>query len=201
MSDNSDDSNDDDESPTTTTPPTDKVIYVDAFDRAHPSTSINAFHIEEDSGRNQRKRDVAARAFQKFGPGSSAEVLHAAGLGGNLNLWRARVAELTNDGVLKKVEERRCRVTNHEVAILQYVPPKDRVRRERVEVRDELILKLCDVLENIVVDNPRLFVGRRDQLTEICDLIASGRTVVRGRRLRQEVPTQPVDVDITTAPT
>jgi hypothetical protein len=185
--------NDDDSS--TTSPPSDNVTY-----SVHPSTSVNAFHIEEDSGRNQRKRDVVARAFQKFGPGSSAEVLRAAGLGGNLNLWRARVAELTNDGALKKIDERRCLVTNHEVAILQYVPPKDRVRRVRVEARDEMILKLCDVLESTALENPRLFAGRHDQLIAICDLIASGRALAR-REVRHEAVAEHVDVAVPIAPT
>jgi hypothetical protein len=190
------DNDDDSDSASTASPPANNATY-----SAHPSTSVNAFNIEEDSGRNQRKRDVVTRAFQKFSPGSSAEVLHAAGLGQNLNLWRARVAELTNDGVLKKIDERRCRVTNHEVAILQYVEPKDRVRRVRVEARDELILKLCDALESLALENPRLFAGRHDQLIEICDLIASGRTLARRERLRHENAAEHVDVNVPIAPT
>lgn len=170
--------------PSATPPPADKVTYVDAFDRAHPPTSIHAFHVEEDSGRNQRKRDIVARVFQKFSPGSSAEVLHAAGLGENLNLWRARVAELTNDGVLKKIDKRRCRVTNHEAAILQYVEPKDRVRRVRVEPRDAMILDLCDVLEGIAED-PNISLGDL-RLATVRDMITRGRSLARRERPRPE---------------
>ena len=171
--------------------PANNVTYVDAFDRAHPPTSINAFHDEEDSGRNQSKRDIAARAFQKFGPGSSAEVLHTAGLGANLNLWRARVAELTNEGVLKKIDERPCRVTNHEVAILQYVEPKDRVRRVRIEPRDAAILELCDVLESIVED-PTISLGDA-RSAEIRDMIIRSRSLARRERPRAEPHAPHVD--------
>lgn len=189
------DDDDPNQDPGDTSSPSENVVYMSAFDRAHPSTSINAFHEEEDSGRNQRRRDVVMRAFKKFGPGSSAEVLRAAGLGENLNLWRARVAELTNDGVLKKIEERRCQVTNHEVAILQYVEPKLRIRRVRVEPRDEMILQLCAALESLVLENPRLFVGQRDRLIAICDLIAGGRCLAFRHRVPSESDTN-VEVDV-----
>jgi hypothetical protein len=191
--DDPDDPDDPDNNTANPPPPAEKVTYVDAFDMAHPSTSIGAFHIEEDSGRNQSKRDIGARAFQKFGPGSSAEVLHTAGLGQNLNLWRARVAELTNEGVLKKIDERPCRVTNHEVAILQYVEPKDRVRRVRVEPRDAVILELCDALEGIVLENPRILAQAR--LTAVLDMIAHGRSLARRERVRVEPHATHVDVD------
>ena len=156
----------------------DKVVFIPAFDRAHPSTSKKSFHEEENSGRLNRKRDIVTRAYQQFGPGSSGEVLTAAGLGQNLNLWRARVTDLTNEGVLKQIDKRPCRVTGKEVAILQYVEPKDRVRRVRVEPRDAAIVELCDALEGLVTENPSLFTGREDRLAEIQEMIASGRRLV-----------------------
>lgn len=176
-----------------TTQPGDKVTYVSAFDRAHPATSIEAFHVEENSGRNQRKRDVVAQAFKRFGPGSSAEVLRLAGLGENLNLWRARVAELTNDGVLKKIAVRPCGVTNHEVAVLQYVEPKDRVRRVRVEPRDQMILELCDVLERVGNDT-RVHIGDA-RWAEIRDLVVRGRSLALRERPRAEARAADVDVN------
>jgi hypothetical protein len=182
-----------DDNDSSTVPPTDKVTYVDAFDRAHPPTSIDAFHIEEDSGRNQSKRDVAANAFRKFGPGSSAEVLGTAGLGQNLNLWRARVAELTNEGVLKKIGDRPCHVTNHVVAILQFVEPKDRVRRVRVEPRDMMILELCAVLESIVED-PSIALGDV-RLAAVHDMIARGRSLAQRDRPRSDPHEAHVDAE------
>jgi hypothetical protein len=175
---------DDNDDSSATAPPPDKVTYVNAFDRAHPHTSIDAFHAEEDSGRNRRKRDVVAQAFRKFSPGSSAEVLREADLRENLNLWRARVAELTNEGVLKKIGERRCRMTNHEVAILQYVEPQDRVRRVRIEPRDAAILELCDALEGITED-PSISLGN-ERLAAVRDMIARSRSLVRRDRPRHE---------------
>jgi len=173
------------------TPSLDNVTYVSAFDRAHPPTSIDAFHIEEDSGRLQRKRDIVIQAFRKFSPGSATEVLRAAGLSENLNLWRARVAELTNEGVLKKIDDRRCYVTNHEVAILQYVEPKDRVRRVRVEPRDAVILELCDALERIA-EEQRLSLSN-DRLAEVHAMIARGRSLALRDRPRQEPHAAHVD--------
>ena len=153
----------------------DKVVFIPAFDRAHPSTSKESFHEEENSGRLKRNRDIVTRAFQQFGPGSSAEVLTTAGLGQNLNLWRARATDLTNDGVLKKIDKRPCRLTGKKVSILQYVEPKDRVRRVRIEPRDAAIIELCGALEGLVIENPSLFIGCEDRLAAIHEMIASGR--------------------------
>jgi hypothetical protein len=183
-----------DQDDTTSQPPADKVTYMSAFDRAHPATSVEAFHVEENSGRNQSKRDLVAEAFRKYGPGSSAEVLRTAGLRENLNLWRARVAELTNLGTLKKIEVRPCRVTNHAVAILQYVEPKDRVQRVRVEPRDQMIMELCDVLERVGND-ARVVIGD-DRWAQIRELVTRGRSLALRERPRHDPRATQADVDV-----
>lgn len=83
----------------------------------HQPTSAIALQQAEQSGQLNGKRFEVARAFEMFGPGTSAEVLRRAKLDKNRNLMRARVTELADMGWLKQGEPRTCAVTGRKAIV------------------------------------------------------------------------------------
>jgi hypothetical protein len=81
------------------------------------STSAEAYNDLESKGVLRGQRLEVLRAFQKYGDGTSAEILKRAGLSGNLNLSRARVTELSNAGFLVADGERPCNATGRNATV------------------------------------------------------------------------------------
>lgn len=89
--------------------------------------SIAAFEHMVKTGQISKQRAAVLRAFVEHGPGTSAEVLHAAGMADNLNLRRARVTELSESGHLVIAETRACKVTGRQAAVWRFCSePKPR---------------------------------------------------------------------------
>jgi hypothetical protein len=114
--------------------------------RGQPTSAI-ALAQAEGSGKLNGRRFEVAKAFKEFGPGTSAEVLHRAGLAKNLNLMRARVTELADDGFLREIGERRCNVTRRLAIVWEYgsFPPR-KVGKTPSATKDELLAALASAL-------------------------------------------------------
>lgn len=95
------------------------------------STSAETYRDLEDRGVLKGQRLEVLRAFQRFGPGTSAEVLRAAALDQNRNLARARVTELADSGLLTEQDSRHCNVTGRRAIVwsAQVGEPRERVYR------------------------------------------------------------------------
>jgi hypothetical protein len=81
------------------------------------NTSRQAYRDLEGRGILRGIRLEVYAAFERFGAGTSAEVLHRASMHGNLNLMRARVTELADAGVLVEVTERKCTRTGRQAIV------------------------------------------------------------------------------------
>jgi chloramphenicol 3-O-phosphotransferase len=114
--------------------------------RGQPTSAI-ALAQAEGSGKLNGRRFEVAKAFKEHGPGTSAEVLHRAGLAKNLNLMRARVTELADDGFLREIGERRCNVTRRLAIVWEYgsFPPRKAVKTPSA-TKDELHAALAVAL-------------------------------------------------------
>lgn len=114
----------------------------------HQLTSAQAYNDLETRGILGGQRLEIFRAFERFGPGTSAEVLRAAHLDSNRNLARARVTELANEGRLYECEPRKCRVTGRRATVWRARIEGEKVitreRVYRVELKDADVQAIAD---------------------------------------------------------
>lgn len=72
-----------------------------------------------------------ALAFRDFGPGTTREVLKAAGLAGTVTRHeRERVSDLADLGVLKPYPARKCRVTSNRATVWAFERCEPRKKRD-----------------------------------------------------------------------
>lgn len=81
------------------------------------NTSREAYRDLEGRGILKGQRLEVYEAFERFGPGTAAEVLYKASMHGNLNLMRARVSELGDEGLLVESDERKCNRTGRRAIV------------------------------------------------------------------------------------
>lgn len=105
------------------------------------STSREAYRDLEGRGVLKGHRLEVYEAFERFGPGTAAEVLTRAALHGNLNLARARVTELGDAGLLVESDARKCSKTGRRAIVWRALaddePPIARVKPIRVELTSD----------------------------------------------------------------
>lgn len=118
--------------------------------RGQPTSAI-ALQEAEQSGKLNGKRFEVARAFEQYGPGTSAEVLRMARLDANRNLMRARVTELADLGWLKELPARKCGVTGKKAIVWSFERTEPRKNTGKINAtKDELaemVRRLCSWAE------------------------------------------------------
>lgn len=112
------------------------------------ATSAEAYRDLEARGVLRGQRAEVYAAFERFGPGTAAEVLKRAALHGNLNLARARVSELANAGYLRECKPRKCKVTGRRAIVWRALDddelPCPREREHRITLTDEDVQAIAD---------------------------------------------------------
>lgn len=99
------------------------------------ATSAEVYRDLETRGVLRGQRAEVYKAFERFGPGTAAEVLNRASLHKNLNLARARVSELANAGMLRELLPRKCSITGRRAVVWRSLAddeqpcPKERMIR------------------------------------------------------------------------
>lgn len=148
-------------------------------------TSAQALREAEANGKLNGKRYEVALAFTTYGPGTSAEVLQAAGLDRNRNLARARVTELANAGMLKEIETRRCTVTKRQAIVWSFEKCE-----KRTPVSAKMLAEEKRELAHALLDAAALTLGRTEGvapselLPEECEDI---RQALKWKRLAEDM--------------
>ncbi len=118
-------------------------------------TSRKAWREMVDSGELLGKQAAALAAVIDYGPGTSGEIIRAAKLGANTNLWRARFTELIERGLIREIGQRSCDVTGRTGLVFEFTGRTkpltlDRGRGRKVtdaqrrRVRDAIGQNICD---------------------------------------------------------
>lgn len=81
------------------------------------ATSREAYQALVDSGQLRGRQAEALWAVINNGPATSAEIISSAGLGANVNLWRARFTELVARGLIREVSARKCKITGRRALV------------------------------------------------------------------------------------
>ncbi len=84
------------------------------------ATSRIAWREMVESGALLGNQAKALEAVIAHGPATSGEIIRAAGLGENVNLWRARFTELLGRGLIREIGQRVDGTTGRQALVWEY---------------------------------------------------------------------------------